>query len=390
MAWPTRSEAISRPFPMSAIAPSPSRLSDRAAAPTPEALARALADQDLEACREQLRDGSRTFLAASKLLPRRVRDSACALYAFCRSADDAVDLDTVDELAAVERLRVRLARLYAGDPMSTPSDRAMARVVVRHDLPRELPEALLDGFEWDARGRRYETIEALYDYGARVAGTVGAMMAVLMGRTSAEAVARACDLGVAMQLSNIARDVGEDARRGRIYLPLAWLREAGVDPDAWLANPVFDARIARVVRRLLNAADALYLRAEAGIGLLPPTCRPGIQAARVLYAEIGHEVARRGCDSVSQRAVVPRRRKAVLLLQALATGALAPRPSGKALPVLDAVRYLVQAATRADPVALAASSDEDAPGSERTVRVIELLERQAMRAQAQRDRSVVS
>jgi phytoene synthase len=374
---------------MSAIAPSPSRLSDRVAQ-TPEALARVLADEDLEACREQLRDGSRTFLAASKLLPRRVRDSACALYAFCRSADDAVDLDTVDELAAVGRLRVRLARLYAGDPMPTPSDRAMARVVVRHGLPRELPEALLDGFEWDARGRRYETIEALYDYGARVAGTVGAMMAVLMGRTSAEAVARACDLGVAMQLSNIARDVGEDARRGRIYLPLAWLREAGVDPDAWLANPVFDARIATVVRRLLNAADALYLRAEAGIGLLPPTCRPGIQAARVLYAEIGREVARRGCDSVSQRAVVPRSRKAVLLLQALATGALAPRPSGKALPVLDAVRYLVQAATRADPVAPDASSDEDTPGSERTVRVIELLERQAMRAQAQRDRAVVS
>jgi 15-cis-phytoene synthase len=374
---------------MSAIAPSPSRLSDRVAQ-TPEALARVLADEDLEACREQLRDGSRTFLAASKLLPRRVRDSACALYAFCRSADDAVDLDTVDELAAVGRLRVRLARLYAGDPMPTPSDRAMARVVVRHGLPRELPEALLDGFEWDARGRRYETIEALYDYGARVAGTVGAMMAVLMGRTSAEAVARACDLGVAMQLSNIARDVGEDARRGRIYLPLAWLREAGVDPDAWLANPVFDARIASVVRRLLNAADVLYLRAEAGIGLLPPTCRPGIQAARVLYAEIGHEVARRGCDSVSQRAVVPRSRKAVLLLQALATGALAPRPSGKALPVLDAVRYLVQAATRAEPDAPSASSDEGMPVGERTVRVIELLERQAMRAQAQRDRAVVS
>jgi phytoene synthase len=374
---------------MSAIAPSPSRLSDRVAQ-TPEALARVLADEDLEACREQLRDGSRTFLAASKLLPRRVRDSACALYAFCRSADDAVDLDTVDELAAVGRLRVRLARLYAGDPMPTPSDRAMARVVVRHGLPRELPEALLDGFEWDARGRRYETIEALYDYGARVAGTVGAMMAVLMGRTSAEAVARACDLGVAMQLSNIARDVGEDARRGRIYLPLAWLREAGVDPDAWLANPVFDARIASVVRRLLNAADVLYLRAEAGIGLLPPTCRPGIQAARVLYAEIGREVARRGCDSVSQRAVVPRSRKAVLLLQALATGALAPRPSGKALPVLDAVRYLVQAATRAEPDAPSASSDEGMPVGERTVRVIELLERQAMRAQAQRDRAVVS
>lgn len=373
---------------MSAIAPSPSRLSDRPAAPTPDALVRSLADEDLDACREQLRDGSRTFLAASRLLPRRVRDSACALYAFCRSADDAVDLDTVDELAAVGRLRTRLARLYAGDPMSTPADRAMARVVARHSLPRELPEALLDGFEWDARGRRYETLEELYDYGARVAGTVGAMMALLMGRTSAEAVARACDLGVAMQLSNIARDVGEDARRGRIYLPLAWLRQAGVDPDAWLANPLFDARIGSVVRRLLRAADALYLRAEAGIGLLPATCRPGIEAARVLYAAIGHEVERRGCDAVSQRAVVPRRRKAVLLVKALASGALAPRPTGAALPALDAVRYLVEAATR-HASSLAPPADLTRDGRH-TVHVIELLERQAMRTQARRDRIVTS
>ena len=222
-----------------------------------------------------------------------------------------------------------------------------------YGLPRALLDALLEGFAWDVEGRRYETIEEVHAYGARVAGTVGAMMALVMETRGRDALARACELGVAMQLTNIARDVGEDARRGRIYLPLQWLR-------------------------------------EAGIGLLPPTCRPGIQAARVLYAEIGHEVARRGCDSVSQRAVVPRGRKAVLLLQALATGALAPRPSGKALPVLDAVRYLVQAATRAEPGAPAASSDEDRPGGERTVRVIELLERQAMRAQAQRDRTVVS
>jgi phytoene synthase len=382
---------------MSAIAPPPSRLSDRVAR-TPEALARALADEDLEACREQLRDGSRTFLAASKLLPRRVRDSACALYAFCRSADDAVDLDTVDELAAVGRLRARLARMYAGDPMPTPADRAMARVVVRHGLPRELPEALLDGFEWDARGRRYETIEELYDYGARVAGTVGAMMAVLMGRSSAEAVARACDLGVAMQLSNIARDVGEDARRGRIYLPLAWLRQAGVDPDAWLANPVFDARIAAVVRRLLNAADALYLRAEAGIGLLPPTCRPGIQAARVLYAAIGHEVARRGCDSVSQRAVVSGRRKLALLARALAEGVVARPGPGAGLAPLDAVGYLVDAVVRTDaprpaPALRAvpdATEQHGAPSfafARRAVWVIELCERQEQRRLGRRDAS---
>lgn len=381
---------------MSAIAPLPSsRRAFETADDTPSP--RSLAEADLAACREQLADGSRTFLAASRLLPRGVRDSACALYAFCRSADDAVDLDTVDELAAVARLRTRLQRIYDGDPAPSPADRAMARVVERHAMPRELPEALLDGFEWDARGRRYETIEDLHDYAARVAGTVGAMMAVLMGRRSAECVARACDLGVAMQLSNIARDVGEDARRGRIYLPLRWLREAGVDPDAWLANPVFDARIGSVVRRLLVAADALYLRAEAGIGLLPASCRPGIQAARVLYAEIGHEVERRGCDSVSQRAVVSRPRKAALLAQALASGALARRPGGTAFPALPAVRYLVDAAIDDDeadaPAAPARADGSPRAGMgsvERAIWVIGLLERQARRDQGRRDRHVAS
>ncbi|MCA3180749.1 MAG: phytoene/squalene synthase family protein [Burkholderiaceae bacterium] len=363
-----------------------------------DAPARAVPDAaaDLAACRAQLADGSRTFLAASRLLPRAVRDPACALYAFCRTADDAVDLDTVDELAAVARLRTRLARIYAGQPEPTPADRAFARVVVCHAMPRELPEALLDGFEWDARGRRYETIEDLHDYAARVAGTVGAMMAVLMRRRSPEALARACDLGVAMQLSNIARDVGEDARRGRVYLPLAWLREAGVDPDAWLAEPVFDRRIAAVVRRLLRHADTLYARVEAGIALLPPACRPGIQAARVLYAEIGREVERRGCDSVSQRAVVSGRRKLALLARALAEGVVARPGAGAGLPPLDAVGYLVDAVVRTDapPPAPALRVVPDAaarPGTpsfafaKRAVWVIELCEQQAQRRLGRHD-----
>jgi phytoene synthase len=376
---------------MAAIAPPPSRLRTPGSAPTDRAYAE-LADADLAACRAQLRDGSKTFLAASRLLPRDVRDAACALYAFCRSADDAVDLDAVDELAAVARLRTRLQRIYDGDPAPEPADRAMARVVERHGLPRKLPEALLDGFEWDARGRRYETIEALQDYAARVAGTVGAMMTVLMGRRSAECLARACDLGVAMQLSNIARDVGEDARRGRIYLPLRWMREAGIDPDAWLAAPAFDARIGQVVRRLLCAADALYLRAEAGIGLLPPACRPAIQAARVLYAAIGHEVERRGCDSVTQRAVVSMPRKAALLAGALASGALAGRPEGRALPALPAVRYLVEAAAESDDEV---ADDAPAPppgqgGRDRAVWLIGQFERQARLEQDRRDRTVSS
>ena len=190
----------------------------------------------MAACRALLKGGSRTFHAASKVLPRRVSDPAIALYAFCRLADDAVDLGD-NRAAAVERLRERLDRAYRGQPMDQAADRAFADVVARFSIPRELPEALLEGLAWDAEGRRYETLPELYAYAARVAGTVGAMMTLVMGQRAPEIVARACDLGVAMQLTNIARDVGEDARAGRLYLPRSWLRDAGIDPDAWLAKP---------------------------------------------------------------------------------------------------------------------------------------------------------
>jgi len=180
-----------------------------------------------------------------------------------------------------------------------------------------LPEALLEGLAWDAEGRRFEDIGDLHDYAARVAGTVGAMMTLMMGVRSPEALARACDLGVAMQFSNIARDVGEDARAGRIYLPLAWLREAGIDPEAFLAHPVYTDALGSVVKRLLAIADTLYDRSLAGIARLPLGCRPGILAARALYSEIGREVERRGYDSVSQRAVVSFRRKAHLLARSV-------------------------------------------------------------------------
>ncbi len=300
---------------------------------------------DLAACRAALRNGSKTFLAASWLLPRAVHEPACALYAFCRLADDAVDA-TDGRVGAVARLRERLVLAYAGTPQPHAADRALAVVVARHGIPFALFEALLEGFAWDTQGRRYETLAELQDYAARVAGTVGAMMAVLMGARTPQALARACDLGVAMQLSNIARDVGEDARMGRLYLPRAWLIEAGIDPDAWLAAPVFSSALAGVVQRLLAAADALYARADAGVACLPLACRPGINAARFMYAAIGHEVARRGGDSVSARARVSAPRKAALLARALLR--LAPSAALAALAPLPANRFLVDAAARAE------------------------------------------
>jgi len=298
-----------------------------------------LSAADLEACRTLLAGGSKSFHAASKLLPRRIAEPATALYAFCRVADDVIDLDPGP--AALAALRERVGRAYAGRPLPLPSDRALAAVIARYAIPRAVPEALLEGFAWDREGRRYETLSDLTAYAARVAGTVGAMMALLMEERRPQVLARACDLGVAMQFSNIARDVGEDARAGRLYLPLEWLRAAGIDPDEWLADPVFDARLGRVVQRLLELADILYRRSEAGIARLPLSCRPGIGAARWIYAEIGHQVARQGFDSVSRRAVVSGRRKAVLLARSL--GAIALPAAGLDAPCLAETRFLVDA-----------------------------------------------
>lgn len=305
------------------------------------------AHADRLACRALIAQGSRSFHAASRLLPSSVAEPALALYAFCRTADDAVDDAPADQVeAAVEGVRRRLDRIYGGSPADDPVDREFARVVARFALPRALPDALVEGFSWDALGRGYETVGDLRAYGARVAGSVGAMMTVLMGARSGPVIARAADLGVAMQLTNIARDIGADARLGRLYLPRRWMREAGMDPDAWLAAPRHDAALAEVVRRLLDEADRLYARAHAGIGQLPIGCRTGVRAAQLLYAEIGREVARRGHNGVDGRAVIARRRKLSLLLRAMLTGQRVT-PGLRAEPLAE-TRFLV-AAVEASP-----------------------------------------
>lgn len=336
---------------------------------------------DLLTCRRLLQGGSRSFYAASLVLPRTMRDAATALYAFCRLADDAIDGgdDPARELTV---LNARLDRVYSDQPIDHAADRAFASIVARHDIPRALPQALLEGFAWDAVGKRYETLEELCGYAARVAGTVGVMMTLLMGRRDAAVLARASDLGVAMQLTNIARDVGEDARAGRLYLPLRWLREAGIDPDAFMARPRFTPALASVVQRLLAVADGLYARSSAGVAHLPLRCRPGMHAARVLYAEIGNEVGRRGHDSVAQRAVVPASGK----MRALAEAALScfALPRDLLQPGLRETQFLIDAVI-ASPARIAA---ETYPAwwdiGARALRLIDLFERLERREQTRR------
>ena len=178
--------------------------------------------RDIGACRDILARGSKSFAAASHLLPRRVRDPAAAFYAFCRVVDDAIDeAPASGAVPALTHSRRRLDRIFRGQPVDDAVDRALAHVVAEWELPRDPFDALLEGFAWDLVGTHYERVEDLYAYGARVAGAVGVVMTYLMGRREPRTLARASELGVAMQLTNVARDVGEDARRGRIYLPRA-------------------------------------------------------------------------------------------------------------------------------------------------------------------------
>lgn len=307
-------------------------------------------ESDMEACREAIRHGSLSFHAASKLLPASVRDPSLALYAFCRLADDAVDLQQ-EKAAAVLRLQDRLEKIYDGRPENAAADRAFARVVEEFDMPRALPDALLEGLAWDAMGRRYATLSEVFDYSARVASAVGVMMCVLMRVRDPDALARACDLGVAMQLTNIARDIGEDALEGRVYLPLEWLDEAGLSADQFLANPRPTKAIRQMTRRLVMQANRLYMRSEAGVAALPRSARTGIYAARFIYAGIGGQVQRSGYDSISSRAHTSKAQKlgwvSVSAMKAALT-VMMPKSAVLYARSLPETEFLVRATARSD------------------------------------------
>jgi 15-cis-phytoene synthase len=310
-----------------------------------------IAPADLAACEAAIRTGSYSFHAASRLMPARVRPAALALYAFCRCADDAVD-DHDDKISAVLRLRDRLDLCYRGRPRDLPADRAFADMIAAVEMPRALPEALLEGFVWDAEGRHYDSLADVHGYSARVAAVVGAMMCVIMGVREADALARACDLGLAMQLTNIARDVGEDARAGRLYLPRDWFADAGLRPEGFLADPAATPAVRRMVKRLLAEADRLYFRAEAGLGRLPLDCRAGIWTARLAYAAIGGDIARHGHDSITRRARTGRLGKIGSMTHAIARTGWAlvmPAPVELHARPEPATAFLVEAAARDRP-----------------------------------------
>jgi phytoene synthase len=249
------------------------------------------------------------------ILPADVRLAARALYAFCRVADDRID-EGRDPHAALASLRRRLAAAYTRRPENSPVDRMFAWVVSEYAIPRAIPEALLEGFAWDADGCVYRSFDDLKAYAVRVAGTVGVMMALVMGERRPDALARAIDLGIAMQLTNIARDIGEDAAAGRCYLPEDWLQEAGISRADLFSVSGPDRQIRSLVQRTLQAAEGFYVSGFAGIDYLRPDCRTAIRAAGLIYRDIGRVIEANAFDSITRRAAVSAGRKLFLASRA--------------------------------------------------------------------------
>jgi phytoene synthase len=271
-------------------------------------------------------EGSQSFAAAARLFDRQTRHDAVMLYAWCRHCDDVIDGQTLGhgqqeefrsgQQQRLDLLRHQTAAALRGEPADAPVFEALRRVVERHQIPARHPEELLAGFEMDVRGRSYASISDTLDYCYHVAGVVGVMMAMIMGVRNPDTLDRASDLGLAFQLTNIARDVVEDARAGRVYLPATLLARHGIDiPDP--GNPAQRPALHAAALELLDLAETYYASAYVGIAYLPARSAWAIAAARRVYRAIGSKVRAAGPSAWDRRISTSKAEKAALLALAL-------------------------------------------------------------------------
>lgn len=280
---------------------------------------------DVAAQAEQvLRTGSLSFHLASRLLPKSSRDAIVMLYAWCRHCDDVIDGQALgfgapsqpsidDQRRLLADLRQMTTAALVGQPPQDPVFIGLSLVAARHDLPAVYLHDLLDGMQMDVDHRPPVTLDNLLLYCYRVAGTVGLMFAHVAQVSDPRALRHAVDLGLAMQLTNIARDVATDHANQRTYLPLDWLAACGMTPANLMASEHRTALV-NVVHLLLERADVMYRSGESGLKYLPWRAAFAAAAARHIYAAIGSKVRRRGADAWPTRVVVPNSQKILLLL----------------------------------------------------------------------------
>lgn len=278
----------------------------------------------MEHATDTMAAGSKSFATAARLFDARTRRSALMLYAWCRYCDDVTDgqvlgfhhpsLSDGSALQRLEMLRTRTQQAYAGELMSEPAFAAFQEVATRHSIPPQLVFDHLEGFAMDVRETHYDTLEDTLRYCYHVAGVVGLMMARVMGVRDDAVLDRACDLGLAFQLTNIARDIVEDAQIGRCYLPAQWLAQEDMQARDIL-DPKRRESLARLARRLVEQAEPYYASALAGLRDLPLRSAWAIASAHGVYREIGMKVRAAGPAAWERRQGTSRLEKVGLLVK---------------------------------------------------------------------------
>lgn len=258
---------------------------------------------------ESMQKGSLSFTFASKIFSKKIRSRVVRLYAWCRYVDNRVDslplTATGEERQTLLDELIRDSFAMPPPPQLHPAMRAFRDVWQEVKFPESQARELILGMAMDLNQVHYETEEQLLLYCYRVAGVVGLMMSYVMDAQSSEAFGPATDLGIAMQLTNIARDIAEDAALGRVYLPRQWLNKAGIPEDRSLRDPVFRPALVATVERALKLADRRYASADRGLRYLPLRCALAVAVAREVYAAIGHEVRRRQGQAWNERVWIP-------------------------------------------------------------------------------------
>jgi phytoene synthase len=272
----------------------------------------------VETARASIARGSKSFAAASKLFDPVVRERAWLLYAWCRACDDLVDGQdhghdrtiVTDAQARVARVRTLSDMALDGQPTGEPAFDALGVVARETGLPRRFVHDVIDGFQLDADDWRPRTENDLYRYCYHVAGAVGCLMAVVMGVSPEDdaTLDRACDLGLAFQLANIARDIDEDDRVARCYLPDEWLAEMDMPPGQHM-KPPYRPRLAVLARRLASRAQQHEDSAAIGTKALSFRSAWAVLAAAGIYGDIARTVAARGERAWDNRATTSKAAK---------------------------------------------------------------------------------
>ncbi len=275
----------------------------------------------LDECRWMIRKGSKSFSLAARLFDPATRDAAFFLYGWCRYCDDQVDqvgagIDRSELDSRLEALKDNTAAAFSFTPQQEPVFIALQYIVHRYGIPSHYALELIEGMAMDVRATQYASLKELLLYCYRVAGTVGLMMAHVMGLRDEAALKHAADLGIAMQLTNIARDIVEDASMGRIYLPALWLAEAKIAPEK-IAAPEHREKLAMLVLRLLHEAERYYRSGDEGLWHLSFRSACAVAAALNVYSEIGALLLQKGARAWDERTYVTGARKVWVVLRGL-------------------------------------------------------------------------